>query len=300
MLARQFLEHRPVNAMIDPRCARVAGLAVRIHGPDLLPWRGFECTDPPALDLRLQPGSNHDIDVQDTYFGGEPGSAFGWRGARAAGGLLIEAWTPRNAPSAWAWLDAASGSATIGGDAGGIGTPERSLFAEHLPEMIVALAIAERGGLYMHGALVAKDDAAMLLIGTSGVGKTTQAATLAKAGWTRIAEDRAGVWLHGDGAFAQAAPWHGGGVQTSPLRLERILRIEQASIDEPETITRIPAALAVARVAAASLLFALDAQHASHALQLADAIAGRTLVQRARLHQHSALHRSLRDGSTSE
>ncbi len=136
--------------------------------------------------------------------------------------------------------------------------PERYAVAERAPwfdvllQTLVADLAPEHGGLLLHAACVETAGRAVLLCGRSGVGKTTLATRLVRAGGRPMSHDRTVVF--GNGAWrAVSTPWGHDGMLAGALRelaLGSVLFLEQASLNSS---TRLTKAGALSRLAAVIL-----------------------------------------------
>jgi len=74
---------------------------------------------------------------------------------------------------------------------------EAGTLSQQLTGPALALALMQQGALVLHASVVAIDDAAVLLVGHSGDGKSTLAAAMARAGHDVLADDLAVVDVQG-------------------------------------------------------------------------------------------------------
>lgn len=78
-----------------------------------------------------------------------------------------------------------------------------------LLQIILWGRISHTGGCYMHGALVVIEGHYVLLLGDSGVGKTTLSNLVAEAGYTSLTEENPFLTWKQDVPWAHATPWYG-------------------------------------------------------------------------------------------
>ncbi|NBD11220.1 hypothetical protein GTY96_19840 [Corallococcus sp. c25j21] len=80
---------------------------------------------------------------------------------------------------------------------------------ESVLKVMLALALAERGGLLIHGVGVAHGGRAALFVGNSGAGKSTLGGLWREAGGTVLADELVAVWpVEGGGWRAAGTPWN--------------------------------------------------------------------------------------------
>ncbi len=104
----------------------------------------------------------------------------------------------------------------------------------------VAALLLERG-LVLHASAVTRGGRALVFTGRSGAGKSTAAASGARANWRTVAEDMTYVALP-DGSAPEVRPlpfWQRGGTLTSPERLpvDRVCYLRKAAEDRVWTLT---------------------------------------------------------------
>jgi hypothetical protein len=127
-----------------------------------------------------------------------------------------------------------------------------SVFENYL-RVLTAYRLLEEGGAVLHSAGVTDGEAAWLLLGPSGAGKTTASRLCLDRGASVLSDDLNAVRLGEDGARLVKLPFTGdlgersGG--TVPLPLRAVLRLVQGAEDEARPLT--PAAALAALVAAA-------------------------------------------------
>ena len=141
---------------------------------------------------------------------------------------------------------------------GGLWTPEASgeewtsVFENYL-RVLTAYRLLEGGGAILHSAGITNGEAAWLLLGPSGAGKTTASRLCLERGASVLSDDLNAVSLEDGGARVVKLPFTGdlgdrsGGPALLPLRA--VLRLVQGRKDAARPLT--PAAALAALVAAA-------------------------------------------------
>lgn len=135
-----------------------------------------------------------------------------------------------------------------------------------LLQLGVAEAAPEYHGLALHAACVQMSDMAVLLCGPSGVGKSTLAARLVRAGATPMSHDRTLVFAN-ETWCAVSTPWGHDGTLAGRLRerpIGAILFLQQASecvsdrVKGAKAVSRIVGSLLGARSAKAAMMRAMS------------------------------------------
>ncbi|RKH37664.1 hypothetical protein [Corallococcus sicarius] len=80
---------------------------------------------------------------------------------------------------------------------------------ETVLKVMLASALAKRGGLLIHGVGLARGERAALFVGASGAGKSTLGALWRDAGGTVLADELVAVWPEAGGGWrAAGTPWN--------------------------------------------------------------------------------------------
>ncbi|WP_167509440.1 hypothetical protein [Corallococcus llansteffanensis] len=80
---------------------------------------------------------------------------------------------------------------------------------ETVLKVMLASALAKRGGLLIHGVGLSRGERAALFVGASGAGKSTLGALWREAGGTVLADELVAVWpAEGGGWQAAGTPWN--------------------------------------------------------------------------------------------
>jgi hypothetical protein len=213
-------QEEALRQRFGPLCGPVAGggtatAVFRAPAADFLPidTRGWEYT----LDLDPTPGA-----------------------LRVAGLRLMARldWTPAIAGALWT-------PETVG--------EEWTSVCENYLRLLTAHRLLEEGGALLHSAGVSDGEAAWLLLGPSGAGKTTASRLCLAGGATVLSDDLNAVLFAGEGARLRKLPFTGdlgeraGGPASVPLRA--VLRLAQG---EAEGLRRLSPAAALAALVAAA------------------------------------------------
>ena len=112
-------------------------------------------------------------------------------------------------------------------------TGEGGFPVETVLKVMLAGALARRGGLLVHGVAVEHLGRAALWTGHSGAGKSTLAGLWARAGGSVLTDELVAVWPEPGGWRAAGTPWNVGGPREASLRAVGLLGWDVSSRWEP-------------------------------------------------------------------
>ena len=102
-------------------------------------------------------------------------------------------------------------------------------------KLLLALELARRGGLLVHGVSVEHQGQAALWVGPSGAGKSTLASLWRAAEGVVLADELVAVWPGEGGWRAAGTPWNTGLPREAALRVVGVLGWDTRSRWEPAT-----------------------------------------------------------------